>query len=92
MDWVSASDIAAYEYCARAYWLERVHQVARDAKADGRLDSGHARHRAHGRRVAAQRWLVRVAIALIVVAMALVLRGALLRDSCTTHGPTAAGA
>jgi len=77
MDWVSASEIAANAYCARAYWLERVRQVSRDGEGDGRMDSGRAHHRAHGRRVSAQRWLLRAAVVLVVVALVLVMRGAL---------------
>jgi hypothetical protein len=71
VDWVSASEIAAYEYCARAYWLERVRQVERGAAVDSRLAAGEAHHRAHGRRVAWQHWLVRAACLLLVTAAVL---------------------
>jgi len=71
-DWVSASEIGAYAYCARAYWLDR---VQRDDLVTGnaqRLESGRAQHLAHGRRVSLQRWLVWAAISAIVVAAGLV--------------------
>jgi hypothetical protein len=72
-DWVSASEIAAYTYCARAYWLERVESVPRPAAGGGesRLASGTSQHEAHGRRVAWQRWLVRAALVLLAAAAAL---------------------
>lgn len=69
-DWVSASEIAAYAYCARAYWLECVQQVERPAQGNARLEAGQAHHRAHGRRVATQRWLIRLAVVLLVAAAA----------------------
>jgi hypothetical protein len=71
-DWVSASEIAAYEYCARAYWLECVQHVERPRGTAARLESGVQHHGAHGRRVAAQQWLVRSAILLLIAAAALV--------------------
>lgn len=70
-DWVSASEIAAYQYCARAYWLERVQHVERGAALGSRLAAGEAHHRAHGRRVAWQHWLVRAACLLLVTAAVL---------------------
>jgi hypothetical protein len=59
---VSASEIGTYEYCARAYWLERVQGVERLDGAESRLVAGTAQHRAHGRRVAWQRWMLRSAL------------------------------
>jgi hypothetical protein len=70
-DWVSASEIAEYQYCARAYWLERVLHVERATPVDSRLAAGEAHHRAHGRRVAWQHWLVRAACLLLVTAAVL---------------------
>jgi hypothetical protein len=75
-DWVSASEIAAYTYCARAYWLERVQSVPRPVAGGGggesRLASGTLQHQAHGRRVEWQRWLVRAALVLLAAAAILV--------------------
>ncbi len=70
-DWVSPSDIAAYTYCARAYWLERVRHFDRTGAGTERLEIGQSQHQLHGRRVAAQRWLVRLAIVLLVGAAGL---------------------
>jgi hypothetical protein len=72
-EWVSASEIAAYTYCARAYWLERVQSVPRPAGGDveSRLAAGTWQHEAHGRRVAWQRWLVRAALVLLAAAATL---------------------
>ncbi len=69
-DWVSPSDIATYTYCARAYLLERVQQIARTGEGMGRLEIGHLEHKSHGRRVSIQRWLVRLAIVLLIAAVA----------------------
>ena len=76
-DWVSASEIGAYEYCARAYWLERVRGIERTVGVVGRLARGIVRHAQHGRRVAMQQWLVRVAIVLLIAA-ALIGAGAMM--------------
>lgn len=70
-DWVSASEIASYSYCARAYWLERVVALERSSEDAERLEAGQAEHAAHGRRVALGQWLVRVAILLLVLAAGL---------------------
>ena len=70
-DWVSASEIAAFEYCARSYWLDRVRHVRREVESDARLERGLAHHVEHGRRVSAQRWMVRVAMGLLAVATVL---------------------
>ncbi len=71
LDWVSPSEIAAYTYCARAYWLERVQHFERTGGGTARLEIGQSQHQSHGRRVAAQRWLVRLAIVLLVAAAGL---------------------
>jgi hypothetical protein len=71
-DWVSASEIGAYAYCARAYWLERIHAIDQ-AQIDGsRFDAGIAHHGAHGRRVTLQRWLLRLAVLLLAAAIVVV--------------------
>jgi hypothetical protein len=67
-DWVSPSDIATYTYCARAYWLERVRRLVRTGEGTGRLEIGQLEHQAHGRRVSTQRWLVRLAIVILIAA------------------------
>jgi len=65
-DWVTPSDIATYTYCARAYWLERVQLIERSGAGTGRLETGQLQHVSHGRRVALQRWLVRLSIVLLL--------------------------
>jgi hypothetical protein len=82
---VSASEIGAYEYCARAYWLERVHRTRRPAWTSSRLVDGTGHHRAHGRRVAWQRRLAGAAAALICAGVLLLLVQAAIR-----HGRAAA--
>jgi hypothetical protein len=83
---VSASEIGTYEYCARAYWLERVQRTERPAGKNSRLTAGTGHHRAHGRRVAWQRRLTGAAAALICAGVLL-----LLVHAATRHGRTAAG-
>jgi len=63
---VRASEISQYAYCARAWWYARVkgyHSANVDALRAGVLE-----HRAHGRAVAGSTWLLRLAIALLVIA------------------------
>jgi hypothetical protein len=71
--WVSASDIGSFDYCARAYWLERVQIVERPEGTGSRLVAGTAHHRAHGRRVAWQHRLVRTAVVLLCCGVVLLL-------------------
>jgi hypothetical protein len=78
---VSASEIGAYQYCARAYWLERVQRTARPAGTSSRLTAGTGHHRAHGRRVAWQRRLAGAAAALICAGVLLLLVQAVTRHS-----------
>jgi hypothetical protein len=78
---VSASEIGTYEYCARAYWLERVTRTKRPAGTNSRLTGGTGHHQAHGRRVAWQRRLTGAAAALICAGALL-----LLVQAATRHG------
>ena len=68
-----ASEIAAYEYCARAYWLERVARVSVGDESDGRRAAGVGAHAAHGRRVALAHRLVTLAATLLVVLAVLIV-------------------
>ena len=79
--WVSASEIGTYEYCARAYWLERVERTERRTGTGSRLADGTGHHWAHGRRVAWQRRLAGAAAALIFAGVLL-----LLVHAATRHG------
>jgi hypothetical protein len=68
IDWVSASELAAYTYCGRAYWLERVVRVEIPGGAgEARRVAGIDAHATHGRRVATARWLRRVALLAVVI-------------------------
>jgi hypothetical protein len=72
-DWVSASELAAYTYCGRSYWLERVVRVEIPASDDARRQAGIDAHSRHGRRVRIARWLRRLALIAVVVLVASLL-------------------
>ena len=55
--WVSASEIGAVAYCARAYRLQQVERVALAQEVAARLDRGVRAHAAHGARYARQQAL-----------------------------------
>ena len=67
IDWVSASELAAYTYCGRAYWLERVVRVEIPGADDARRVAGIDAHATHGRRVAIARLLRRLALVAAVI-------------------------
>lgn len=46
--WVSASEIGKYVYCARQYWLFEVQGVRPGRKTSGRLRQGVKAHHRHG--------------------------------------------
>ena len=48
---IRASDVGRYVYCARAWWLQRV--MGNVPHNQAALDRGEARHKQHGRNVAA---------------------------------------
>lgn len=54
IDWVSASEIGEYMYCARSHWLQRVRRAAQDPTAAARLAAGVVAHQAHGAAVEAE--------------------------------------
>ncbi len=65
---IRASEIAQYAFCARAWWLGRVKGFRSTNVAAMRR--GLARHRAHGRTVEGTHRLRRLAVALLVLAIA----------------------
>jgi hypothetical protein len=65
---VRASDLATWAYCRRAWWLARVQNVAPGDAAP--LEAGAAFHTAHGRALDRARWLRRLGIVLLVIALA----------------------
>ena len=73
---VRASELAQYEYCARAWWLGRV-KGYRSANV-GAMERGTARHHAHGRVVVGYHRLRWLALALFGVAAMLLLAWLLL--------------
>lgn len=76
-DTVTASEVAAYAYCAKAWHLEHVLGNRGSAAGQARRDSGSAAHREHGRRIErperSARLLFRLAIILLTVALILVV-------------------
>jgi hypothetical protein len=69
---LSASEVGRYVYCARAWWLQRVHGL-QPANQEA-LDMGRQRHQAHGqslataqRQVVWVRWLLVLALLLGIV-------------------------
>ena len=73
---IRASELAQYEYCARAWWLHRV-KGYRSANVKA-LERGTARHRAHGRVVVSYHRLRWLALALLGLAAMLLLAWLLL--------------
>ncbi len=73
MDYIRASELSEYAFCAQAWWLHRVKGVEPDD--DGQLWAGEVWHANHGRRV----WLAGVlqgaAILVVLASLALALLG-----------------
>lgn len=69
---VSASELAEYAYCRRAWWLRAVQGVETTALGD-RFERGHRAHRAHGHTLRAARLLAFAAAALALGALAYLL-------------------
>jgi hypothetical protein len=72
---VTASELAAFKYCAKAWHLEHVARVRPSAGAASERDAGVSQHRRHGAAVRAGSWLAshaRASVAtLLVVAVLL---------------------
>lgn len=58
-DDVTASELAAFSYCAKAWHLERVVGVRPSTGASRQREAGIARHTRHGVQVQAGSWLAR---------------------------------
>lgn len=65
--WIRASEIQAYGYCARAWWLRYV--LGLEPENQENLVAGTERHLRHGRRVLRAEGLNRMAIAVLVIAL-----------------------
>jgi len=63
---IRASEVGQYAYCARAWWLSRVHGYRPTNEAA--LAVGTAQHTRHGRRVIGYLLLRRLAILLLLLA------------------------
>ena len=62
---VSASELAAFVYCAKAWHLERVLGAAPSTAANQRRDAGIGDHARHGSDVRLGSWLARHAAAVV---------------------------
>ena len=69
---VSASELAEYAYCRRAWWLRAVRGIE-SAEHGDRFERGHRAHRAHGNTLRAARLLAAAAVALLLGALAYLL-------------------
>jgi hypothetical protein len=67
---VSASELAEYAYCRRAWWLRAV-RGATSPEQGTRFDEGRAAHERHAIGILAARALAITAVALIVAAVVL---------------------
>jgi hypothetical protein len=76
-DDVTASELAAFSYCAKAWHLERVAGLRPSARATRERDTGIVSHARHGAQVRAGGWLRRhssaAIAALLIVAVLLFL-------------------
>jgi CRISPR/Cas system-associated exonuclease Cas4 (RecB family) len=70
---IRASEIGAYVYCHRAWWLRTVGGIEPADRA--RFDHGIEAHHRHGSRVRLARVLVVVGLALVVVALLMLVIG-----------------
>lgn len=74
---VTATEIACYAYCAKAWHLEHVQHVVASADTSRRREEGVAAHEAHGARIRApgqgrKRTRVIAAVLLLIAALAAV--------------------
>ena len=69
-DWIRASEISNFVYCQRAWWLQRVRQVAPTNIRE--LKTGMQFHQQHGRLVTRAVWTRRLAYTLLFFVMALI--------------------
>lgn len=68
--WIRASELRAYGYCARAWWLQYV--LGLEPADTGRLIAGTEHHLTHGREVLRAERLRRLALALLLLGVLLV--------------------
>lgn len=75
-DIIRASELSRYAYCARAWWLGQV--LGYRSTNEAAMLQGTAQHRAHGRTVVGYHRLQRLAVALLVLAVLVLIAGFLL--------------
>jgi hypothetical protein len=73
---IRASEIGAYVYCRRAWWLKRVAGFEPAGKAEA-FSKGITAHATHGRLVRRSSWQRRVALVLFALGLILLLLAAL---------------
>ncbi len=69
--WIRASELRAYGYCARSWWLQ--YMLGLEPADTGRLVAGTERHLAHGREVLRAERLRRLALAALLLGLLLVI-------------------
>ena len=70
-DIIRASEISQYVYCNRAWWLKRVHGVQPGNTRE--MAAGTAHHQAHSRWLSVSRLVRRLAYALLLAAIILIV-------------------
>lgn len=68
---VRASDLSAWSYCQRAWWLANVQGVAHEDPAQ--LAYGRTVHREHGRRASRAEWLMKAGRWVLLAALILIV-------------------
>lgn len=72
VDWVAASDLSTYCYCAKLYHLSKVRHERPNAEGAARLKAGIVNHHQHGvlydRQLRFKRWAIASLAAVMVVA------------------------
>ncbi len=77
VDWVRASEVGQFTFCARAWWLQHVRGARPDDETP--LRAGRAMHQRHGlmvRGADVSRWLAALLVFLAALALLLALIGA----------------
>jgi hypothetical protein len=67
--WIRASEVQAYGYCARSWWLRYIRGL--EPEDYGQLSAGTTQHQVLGRRVARGEGVRQAAIALLVLGLIL---------------------
>ncbi len=68
---IRASEIGAYVYCRRAWWLKRVAEYEQQGRTEV-LEAGVSAHARHGRTVRRSQWQRQIALGLFVGGLLLI--------------------